>query len=61
MFLGLTTFSELEFNALGSLPRLIDAGRGDFEFGDKGGINEVLALLPLTIVALVAGGVDASG
>ena len=61
VFLGVTTFSELEFNALGSLPRLIAAGRGEFEFVDKGGVNEAIALLPLRIVALDAGGVDASG
>lgn len=44
---GVTTFSELEFNPLGSLPDLfIAGGLGDFDFGEIGGVvSEALVLI----------------
>lgn len=42
-FLGvITTFSELEFSPLLSLPLFIACGLGDFGFGETGGVNGVL-------------------
>lgn len=44
---GVTTFSELEFKPLGSLPDLfIAGGLGDFDLGETGGVvNEALVLI----------------
>jgi hypothetical protein len=44
VFLGITTFSELEFKLLASLPLLIAGNLGDFDIGDKGG-EALLVLL----------------
>lgn len=41
-FLGVTIFSELELSPLLSLPRFIGGGLGDLDFGETGGVNEVL-------------------
>lgn len=43
-FLGVvtTTFSELEFSPLLSFPLLTAGSLGDFDFGEIGGVNEVL-------------------
>lgn len=40
--LGVTIFSELEFSPLLSLPLFIGGGLGDLDFGETGGVNEVL-------------------
>ena len=42
VFLGVTIFSELELSPLLSLPRFIGGGLGDLDFGETGGVYEVL-------------------
>jgi len=40
--LGVTIFSELEFSPLLSLPLFVARGLGDLDFGETGGVSEVL-------------------
>ena len=59
VLLGMTIFSALKFKPLVSFPRFIAGGRGDFEnFGEMGGVKEVLVLGLVAEVGGVGGGGD---
>ena len=57
---GMTILSELKLKLLVSFPRFIAGGRGDFDFGEMGGVNNE-ALVILGLVAEVGGGGNGGG
>lgn len=57
VFLGVWTFSTLEFSPLGSLPLLVAGCRGDFCLGDSG----LFAIVLEVIVASAESGDDGNG
>lgn len=50
---GMTILSALKLKPLVSFPRFIAGGRGDFDFGEIGGVNKALVL---GLVAEIGGG-----